>query len=309
MKKKKETISKKQLDDISIKAGAFNEKEVEVIEKENYEIMKDNRLIQKATFDFNELELKCINYAIAQIKPNQDFDEKTDFVIKIKELCNQMRIKSDGANYENIKNAFKKLRDTSKWVKLEDGSELAFSFLCKAKADKRTGVVIIRFYDEMLQYLKNLQEKGKYTPLTLYYTLCLNKKYAIRLYELCMSWKNNYDTIYKKYGFVFYLDKMRYKWQVPEKYTYGQIKQKILLPSKAEINMKTNLDITIHELKEGKKVKNLFIEIQEKDKDEMKGLCDEIDMNRHEFLIDKQVDYDVLTTERKYQKRKNKSTQ
>lgn len=304
MKKKKETISKKQLDDISIKAGVFDEKEVEVIEKENYEIMKDNRLIQKATFDFNELELKCINYAIAQIKPNQDFDEKTDFVIKIKDLCKLMRIKGESENYNNIKNAFKKLRDTSKWVKLDDGSELAFSFLAKAKAEKRTGVVIVRFYDEMLQYLKNLQEKGKYTPITLIFTLRLNKKYAIRLYELCMSWKNNYDPIYKKYGFVFYLDKMRYKWQVPEKYKYADIKRKILLPSKAEINMKTNLDIEIHELKEGRKVKNLFIEIREKDKDEMKCLCDEIDMDRHEFLIDKQVDYDVLKYDRKQEKKK-----
>ena len=309
MKKKKKTMSKKEIDTIGIKGGLYSDKEIAVIEKENYEIMKDNRLIQKATFDFTELELKCINYAIAQIKPNEDFDEKTDFVIKIKDLCDQLRIKSNGENYNNIKNAFKKLRDTSKWVKLEDGSELAFSFICKAKADKRTGVVIVRFYDEMLQYLKRLQDNGKYTPITLYYTLALKYKYAIRMYELCMSWRNNYDIKYKKYGFIFYLDKIRYKWQVPEKYTYGQIKQKILIPSKNEINDKTNLDITIHELKEGRKVKNLFIEIKEKSKEEMKALTDEIDIARHEFLIDKQVDYDILKFDRKQKMKEKKESQ
>lgn len=84
----------------------MSNREYNLMKAEDYMVVKDNRLIQKATFDFSELEMKCINYAISKMQPDKTYTENDFIELNIVELCKLMKIKSEGDNYENIRKAF-----------------------------------------------------------------------------------------------------------------------------------------------------------------------------------------------------------
>ena len=90
----------------------------------------------------------------------------------------------------------------------------------------------------------------------------LKSKYAIRLYELCKSYQNNFIEQLNIFGFNFYLELMRNKWVLPSNYTNGKIKQ-ILDKAIQEINNKTDIEISIFDThKTNKKIDYYVIDIK-----------------------------------------------
>lgn len=233
----------------------LSKKEFDLIKAEDYMVVKDNRLIQKATFDFSELEMKCINYAISKMQPDKTYTENDFIELSISELCNLMKIKAEGDNYENIRQAFHSISCKSKIVKLDNDWDLDFSFFLKVYGYKKGGIIKVSFMQEMLDYLQKL--KFRFTEYELYYSLILNKKYAIRLYELCKSYQNMGH-------FTFYIDKMIMKWCIPNTYDYYLMKKKIIDPSIKEINDKTDILVEIIDtIKKGRKVVALELQIKD----------------------------------------------
>ena len=254
------SLSKRKMDKLDDEKRKINKeylsnKEYSLIKAEDYMVIKDNRLIQKATFDFTELEMKCINYAISKMQPNKTYTENDFIELSIVELCNLMGIKAEGNNYKHIRQAFGNIRDKSKIIKIdkENDIDVSFSFFLKVYGCEKGGWIKVSFFDELLNYLQGL--KNKFSGWELYYTLVLKNKYTIRMYELCKSYQNLGH-------FTLYLDKMIMKWCIPKSYRYIDIKRQIIEPSIKEINEKTDILVEIIDIiKQGKKVVALELKI------------------------------------------------
>lgn len=269
------SLSKRKMDKLDDEKRKINKeylsnKEYNLIKAEDYMVVKDNRLIQKATFDFTELEMKCINFAISKLEPNKIYTEQDFVELSISELCKIMGIKDSGTNYFHIRQAFDSVGSKSKIIKIdkENDIDVSFRFFLKVYGCEKGGWIKVSFFDELLNYLQGL--KNKFSGWELYYTLVLKNKYTIRMYELCKS--------YQSMGhFTLYLDKMIMKWCIPNSYDYYDIKRQIIDSSIKEINEKTDILVEIIDIiKQGKKVVALELKIT----DNSNKRCMEIDQKK-----------------------------
>lgn len=242
---------KKILDELSInnKHSFYSDEELKIMNEENYEILKDNKLIQKATFNFTELELKSLNYTLSKLKPNKTYTENDWIEYPLKDLVRMLNLKTGTASIDLIKDSLHNLRTKGKWIRIEN-EELKkmvdFSFFqnCEIENIDNKNIVRIRLMKPVLDYLQNL--KKYFTPQYLVYTMRLKGKYTIRLYELCKSYQNNYIKEFDLNGFNLYIDKIRSLWCIPDNYQNGKIKKDILEKSIKEINKKTDIQVSIY---------------------------------------------------------------
>lgn len=267
-------LSKKDLDQLKInnKKEYVSKNEIQMINNENYEIIKDNRLIQKATFDYTTNELKCLNYTLSKLQPYKIYTDNEWIEYPLKELYKILNIKNmGGANFDLLKESLHNLRTKGKWIHIQNEKEntytdLSFFQNCKIELDENgENIVRVRFMQEILDYLQNL--KKNFTKELIIYTMRLKSKYAIRMYELCKSYQSMYLSKYKNkeynfYGFAFIIELMKIKWVLPKNYTNGKIKQ-VLDSAIKEINRKTDIQVSIQDtLKDNKKINEYIIKIE-----------------------------------------------
>lgn len=263
-------LNKKDLDELVINNGKrfVSKEEIKKINNENYEVVKDNRLIQKATFDFTAIEMKCLNYTLSKLNPNKTYSYTDVIEYPLKEMYKILKLKNNSASIELLKESLHNLRTKGKWIKVDNGKgivDLSFFEWVKIELnDKNENIVKVRFMQEILDYLQRL--KNNFTKELIIFTMRLKGKYAIRLYELCKSYQSMYLSKYKEkeyniFGFAFIIDLMRIKWVLPGNYTNGKIKQ-ILDSAINEINNKTDIEVSIYDtIKENKKIMEYIIKI------------------------------------------------
>ena len=244
--------NKKIYDELAIndKNTFYTDDELKMINEENYEVIKDNKIIQKAAFDFTELELKGLNYTLSKLKPGKTYTENDWIEYPLKDLIKMMNLKNNTGSLELVKKSLHNLRTKSKWIKIKNENEnkmVDFSFFqnCEIENTDNKNIVRIRFMKPILDYLQNL--KKYYTPQYLIYTMRLKGKYTIRLYELCKSYQNNFLKDLNINGFNLYIDKIRSLWYLPENYQNGKIKKDIIDKAIREINKKTDIQISIYD--------------------------------------------------------------
>ena len=272
-KKNSELLNKKDLDELTINNGKrfVSKKEIKQINNENYEIVKDNRLIQKATYDFTRLELQALNFTLSKLDPKKVYTDNDVIQYPLKDLYTILGIKENSTGQiELLKESLHNLRTKGKWVRIEDEKEkrlvdLSFFLYVDIKLnDNNENIVRVRFMQDILNYLQNL--KGNFTKELVIFTMRLKSKYAIRLYELCKSYQSMFLSKYKNneynfYGFAFIIEYMKNKWCLPSNYTNGDIKR-ILDKAIKEINEKTDIEISIEDtIKENKKIIEYIIKI------------------------------------------------
>ena len=248
-KKDKLKNDKKIYDELSInsKNNFYSDEELKMINDENHEIIKDNQLIQKSSFDFTELELKSLNYTLSKLRPDKTYTENDWIEYPLKDLIKMLNLKSGTASIELIKNSLHNLRTKGKWIKIEsEKKEVDLSFFqnCEIENIENKNIVKIKLMKPILNYLQNLKEY--FTPQYLIYTMRLKGKYAIRLYELCKSYQKNYIKKLDINGFNFYIDKIKKIWCLPNTYRTNDIKR-ILEKSIKEINKKTDIQVSIYD--------------------------------------------------------------
>ena len=252
-KNKKSYTDKKLLDEIKLNDAYINTDEFKMIVQENNKVIKDNKLIQKATFDFTEYELKCLNYVLSLIKPDIKITENDYIEFPLIDLIKILGIKNNSKQYEIVKESLSNLRTKNKWVKIKNKNidkEINLSFLmkCEILNNGNKSNVRVKFMNEILYYIQNL--KRKFTEMNLIYSLMLKGKYTIRLYELCKSYQNNLlidneVNENKIYGFNLYVKSIREMWCIPDTVNTGNFKRQILDKAINEINSKTDIDISI----------------------------------------------------------------
>ena len=256
------------------------------MEHENYiearyrTVVKANELIQKSRFDLSLQQQKIILYLISQITPADK--EFKCYEFSVIDFCNVCGIDYNaGDKYRDIKRAIKDIADKSIWIKTQEDEETFLWWVEKPYINKNSGTIKIRLDEDMKPYL--LQLKSNFTQYELIYTLQFKSKYTIRLYELIKSIHYRELEEYKR---VFKTENLK-ELLNGEKYTeYRDFKKRVLLPSVKEINEHSDKELSINEIKKGKKTEYIEIVVKTKSIDDRLKLRAE---------IEEEMGYDQIT--------------
>ena len=259
------------------------------LEMRNVTVRKANELIQKSRFNLSLQQQKIILYLISQITP---YDEEFKlYEFSIPEFCRVCGIDyENGKNYIDLKHAIKEIADKSLWISIAEDEETLLRWIEKPYINKRDGVVKIRLDNDMKPYL--LQLKQNFTQYELIFTLHFRSKYAIRLYELIKSIHfhdlSRYSRRYAPIELQRILGAEIYK-------EYRDFKRRVLLPSLKEINEYSDKNVTMEEVRRGRKV--LAVEFAISSKDSMETLKIRSDIE-HEFGLDQMTLWDEVEQKR-----------
>jgi plasmid replication initiation protein len=222
------------------------------MEERNNLVVKSNDLIRKTRYSLSEREQKIIIYIISNIEPDQQ-DLKT-LTLSLKEFCKVCSIEISGKNYGDIKAIIKDIRDKSWWLE-DQQEEILFSWLDTVNIRKSQGEIDIKLSESLKPYL--LQLRANFTKYELINVLTLRGKYSIRLYELLKSylWKGSWQAEVDSLKNI--INANGYK-------DFKEFNRTIIKKSIKEINDYTDLNITYKTIKQGRKIKYIDFQIQEK---------------------------------------------
>ena len=130
---------------------------IEINTQRSYQVVKSNQIIQKARYELNISELKTFAYIVSKIRPNDEPNQ--EYEINIKEYCQVCGLDyKNGGNYLYIKKNLKALRDKSFWIVDENGNETTVGWLSKARINKNSGKIRVKFDEDIQKYVLGLFE-------------------------------------------------------------------------------------------------------------------------------------------------------
>ncbi len=231
----------------------------EIIDARDMFVVKANALIRQSRFSLSLKQQKILLYLISKIMPEDE--EFKEYEFSIIDFCKTVGIDfKNGGNYTDLKAQILALRNSAIWVTTNQGEEVTLSWIEKASINKRSGIIRIRLDSDMKPFLLHL--KAHYTQYHLIYTLNMQSKYSLRLYELIMSFYYSKTGTYSRY---FAVDELR-KLLDAEKYTrFCHFHEKVIRPAVEEINQYTDLKLTYKQIKEGKKTVEIEFTFSAKD--------------------------------------------
>ena len=207
-----------------------------------YLIKKSNDLInlpQKLSLN----EARIFLSMVSQIK-STDKDFKT-YRITFRDLERLIGGSKNNFSYGKVKNILDSLMSHVVTIKIDEHQEYKTHYIQSAKIDRGNGYVDLEFDNRMRPFLLELSER--YTRYELGYVLPLRSYHSIRIYELLKQ----YEKLDER---VFSLDEFKKILNVENYKLYGDIKKRVILQAKKEINESTDLAFDFDEIKQGRKV-------------------------------------------------------
>lgn len=225
--------------------------------KNHYLVTKDNNLIEaRQKKPLTVTEQKIILTMASMIEP-KDQDLK-DYDISVKDFLLMLNLPS-GGSYNHIKKIVDDLM--SKVVEIPSqaaaGGWVKTHWVSRAEYVNGSGTIQLRFAPELKPYL--IQLKDTFTSYRLSNVLSLKSGYSIRLYELMKKWQRSGE-------WTCTLESLREKLGVAtNKYPrYANFNAKVLKVSVTELNEKTDLTITVNEIRRGRNLERLSFTIKSK---------------------------------------------
>lgn len=217
---------------------------MDVNERRNYLVIKANDIIRKARSDLSLQELKILSYCFSMIKPNDDLN--TIYTFSILDFCKVCGINyNSGENYNAIKQCFTSIAKQVFWIMEPDGSEVTVHWIEKARINRGSGKIAVRFDEDLQKYIFGLFKN--FTQYELLCVLPMRSHYSFRIYELLKSYA------FQKYHY-FTLDELK-KLLVVENYDrFPDFRRKVIEPAIKEINTYTDLKVSWEPKKESKKI-------------------------------------------------------
>ena len=253
-------------------------------------VVKTNALIQDFQYDLSEAEWDLFDYMIAQIKnpfalseeEKKEIEEKKK--IKLPEYDKEFNEISfnakdyykevyglttiGGTQYNQLVNTIDSLsgKKTSPVILTSgkyEGYETKFNLIEKRYSNRKTGHIIIKLDDDLKPYLLELKRKdGKYTQYGYKYKVRLSSKYSRRLYELLKSNQGLKDGIYPPGVSGLSIEEFKLLLNIPEKYRFNNIKERILETCINDINEHTDIHVDYKLRKgQGKKIAGISFKI------------------------------------------------
>lgn len=129
----------------------------------------------------------------------------------------------------------------------------------QCRAEYSDGRAEITFSDAIIPYISQLKEQ--FTRLRISDISSFSGIHAIRIYELLQQFKSTGERIMQ-------IDDFRSALMLDKKYKeYKHLKQLLLKPALSEINSKSNLQVSMTEIKTGKRVTSLKFSFTQKNKE------------------------------------------
>lgn len=220
---------------------------LEIIDPRQMYVVKHNDIIQRSRFSLSVIEQKVVLYLISKIQPNDtDFKE---YEFSVADFCRCVGIETQsGANYNDVKEAIRSVRNKSMWLNLGNGKHSLVSWIEKARIDEGSGTIQIRLDSDLKPYLLMLRDK--YTQYQLIYTLRMKSKYSLRLYELIMSYFYNKLGTFKK---VFKVEELRELIDANKYTRFANLHSDVIKVAVSEINRYSDINVTYTQIKQGRK--------------------------------------------------------
>lgn len=231
----------------------YNSKK-QIAEKQCHKVTKSNEIIRKVRSGMTLQEQKIIAFLISQIQITEENPYKY-YLFDTKYFCNVCHI--DEKNYINIRRILKKLYDRESIEIYEDGCYCPVKWLGDYKIEPDASKVSVQLHFRLVPYLIEL--KKNFTSYYLGDIVDLKNKYSILLYELFASYAyiGTFDITVEELKNILNID------------GYDDLKifkRDILNKSVKEISEKTNLRITIEDLRQGRKITAFRVHINDVNK-------------------------------------------
>lgn len=217
-------------------------------------VVKANQLVE-ARYNLNLNEQKVILYAASKIDREQDHFNYIE--LDINEFTELLDTK--GKRYEEIRDIVRELRRKEVIINTDDKEYIA-GWVSSITFYKNTGKIKLRFDDDLIPYLLQLQKR--FTRYQLKNILYLKSKYSIRIYELLKQ----YESIGKR---EFELQELKKILFIENQYNrIYDLKRFVIEPAVEEINDYTDINISYDDIKKGRKIVGFAFDIEPKDQDQ-----------------------------------------
>lgn len=227
------------------------------------QVVKDNELIQTASYMLTAEEQKLLCYVISKIKPtDREFTRYTISALDFAEVC--------GIDKRHVYRDFKKMADgldeKRRWIKIGDDN-VKFGVFSETEYNERRGSITVVLNSRLQKHLLGLIDTGAhYTQYELWNVLSLKSKYSVRLYELFRSYSYQHK---KEFG----IDELRALLCVENYSMFGDFKRRVLDKAIAEINKYTDLKVSFEPVSVGRehRVVGVIFYISKKELNEKMG--------------------------------------
>ena len=209
----------------------------------DYFVIQNNSLVM-GNYDMSTMEQKLFLIMLSTIKKDDTVITPTTF--RVVDLADIMQISSQ-VLYRDLKKICKSIMGKVIEIKKPDNGWDMFNIISDAEYRNKQGTLTLTINAKAKPYL--LQLKELFTSFRLKNALIMDGKYAIRVYQQAKS------NIYKG-EYIINMDDFKKQLKLTQKSyeEYGNIKAKVLLPAVKEINEKTDINLSVEEIKVGRKV-------------------------------------------------------
>lgn len=207
-------------------------------------VVKANALIQKSRYSLTLTQQKQLLYIISKIKPTDN--PETEYTFNARDFCRICNLEGDTKGY--LTHTSKAFDDIGRLViTIDEGDRLIKShWFNEMVYDKKTDTFTVSFGKNITPYLFQLHRL--YTQYSLETVLAMKSKYAIRLYELLLSYRNmRIKQVYSIDELKELLDCNTYK-------TFQHLQSRVLIPAIEDINSLTDIKVRYDTLKEGRRI-------------------------------------------------------
>lgn len=209
-------------------------------------VSKSHELI-KANYSMTVNEQRLILAAISQINSLEGLlDPNKKFIVTVPQFQEIFSTDANKKNaYRDMKEAAEALFDREARIALPDNKELLTRFVQSILFNSNENQVELRFAVEITPYLSNVY--NKFTKYRIQYVAHLTSIYAIRIYELLVTWFGRDGTYTQNRLEIIELREML---DILDKYSqFGELKSRVIDPAIEQINKNTDFIVSVEFIK------------------------------------------------------------
>lgn len=219
-------------------------------EMSNYLVKKSNKLIS-ACYSLTVNEQRLLLACLSKVDSRKKLYDTDLFVVTVQQMQELFYTEENEKNvYRDLKEAAEKLLERK--VRIDEPNSITgytiANFVQAAKFEPDLMQVSIRFTYDLSPYLSELTEK--FTEYRLGHIAQLTSSYAIRIYEMLVSWFGR-DGKYTENKIE--ISKLRQVLNISNKYAqFGQLKDRVIDPAIQQINENTDFNVSVEFSKRGR---------------------------------------------------------
>ena len=250
-------------------------------------VVKDNALAS-ASYYLSLAEQRLILLGIVEARNNQSQDN--EFIIHVNSYINAFGV-DDSTAYLTIKEACKRLRGryfTYQKLVNDNLEQTESNWVQSVSYAINSSYVKIKFTDDVMPLITNLERH--FTSYQLEQVKDLTSIYAIRLYELLISWKQK-----KKVGLSLVDLRLKLGIEPNEYKAMNNFKAKVLDLAVSQINEHTDITVKYEQVKTGRTIVGFKFSFKQKAKDKATAHQTQRDENNLDLfsienMTDKQIE-------------------